>query len=131
MIAGVDGPVVVLSAETAFILEQRFKSEMARLRVAARGRNLRVAQELLDLREAAMRFAPSGSVVPELEPVADVIGASSGQWLSPVEVADLLGLSDRGVRKACASGRLEAEQDRGRWQISRQAVEDYRAARSA
>lgn len=130
MIAGIDGPVVVLSAHTAFVLEKKF--DLRRLRVAARGRNEALAQELQDLRRAAMAFDPTGSAVPELELDFGADTGPSDRWMSPGVVADLLGLTDRGVRKACAEGRLEAEQDhRSRWLISQSAVEEFARTRDA
>jgi excisionase family DNA binding protein len=126
---GTSGPAVVISVETAYYLERLTGGAVSKLRVRARGTNQRVAQELLEIREAAMRFNPP---LPEVEADLAEVPAESEQWLSVVQVADLLGLTDRAVRLACSEGRLEAQQDGSRrWRITKKAYEDYRAARAA
>ncbi len=44
--------------------------------------------------------------------------------------ADVLGISDRAVRKACAAGRLNADLVDGQWRITRASVESYSPRRS-
>ncbi len=44
--------------------------------------------------------------------------------------ADVLGISDRAVRKACTDGRLDAERVDGQWRITRASVEAYAPRRS-
>lgn len=127
---GTNGPAVVISAETAYYLEKLTDGAVSRLRVRARGANQRVGQELLEIREAAMRFTLPA--LPEVKADSAEVARDSEQWLSVIEVADLLGLTDRAVRLACSEGRLEAQQDDARrWRITRQAYEHYRAARAA
>ena len=80
------------------------------------------------LRVSAMTWRSSVSVTdprncPEPEPLST--------WLTTTEVADLLDMADRGVRKAIERGDLEAEPAaNGRWRISRDNAEHYRAARA-
>lgn len=131
MIAGKNGVVLVLSAETAYYLEHF--CEITRLRVRMRGRNPKVGQELLDLRQAAMSFDPRAlPSAAETEAGFSETVAESDQWLTPLEAADQLDLTDRRVRQMCDSGEIAgAEKVGGRWRISREGLDDYKAARAA
>jgi excisionase family DNA binding protein len=51
--------------------------------------------------------------------------------MSTTQAAHLLGITDRGVRSAIAAERLAAQRVDGRWQVAREDVEHYRAARAA
>lgn len=128
MIVGENGPGVVISAETAYFLET-YCEDISRLRVRTRGRLPHVAQELLDLRHVGMAFDPSR--LPEAEADIAELAAPSNQWLTPQRVADLLGMSDRGVRLACSQGRIDAQHVGTRWRISQEAFQTYKAARAA
>lgn len=133
MIVGQDGPAVVLSAETAYCLERFCSREVSRLRVRTRGVNQHVAEELLELRRVAMGYDPTR--LPQNAAVgsdsAEVATGLEHGLMRVAEVADRLGLSERAVRLACSQGRLEAEQVGSRWQITRQALHDFEAARAA
>jgi excisionase family DNA binding protein len=50
--------------------------------------------------------------------------------MTATRAADVLGITDRAVRKACAAGRLEAELVDGRWRITRASVQAYEPRRS-
>ncbi|WP_169079847.1 helix-turn-helix domain-containing protein [Microcella alkalica] len=52
---------------------------------------------------------------------------TQSEWLTTSELADHLGFTTRGARKACAEGRIEAELVDGRYRISRTALAHYRA----
>lgn len=52
-------------------------------------------------------------------------------WVTSTQAADLLGVGDRGIRLAIAEKRLPAEMVGGRWQIAREDVEHFRAAKRA
>jgi excisionase family DNA binding protein len=125
---GQSGPAVVISAETAFLLEK--VCNVAGLRARMRGRRPEIAQELLEVKWAADIHERRVSVLPEAEAGSAEVAAPSCSWMSSVDASDLLGLSDRAVRLACSEGRLEAQQVGGRWQITREAVEEFRLARS-
>ncbi|PTU56968.1 hypothetical protein DBB34_06555 [Sphaerisporangium cinnabarinum] len=51
--------------------------------------------------------------------------------MSTGQAAELLGMTDRGVRLAICEGRLEAEKPGGRYRVSRANLEHFRAARGA
>lgn len=133
MIVGDEGPAVVLSAETAYWLERICKVSSLRQRLRD-GSHQRVSVELLELRRVAMSFDPT-----RLPATAEVgsgsaevaAGLESREWLSVGEAADLLGIGERAVRLACSQDRLDAEQVGGRWRITRQALEDFKATRVA
>jgi excisionase family DNA binding protein len=124
---GTDGPAVVLSARTAAWLERH--AGLTSLRVRVRGTDPAISRELEEVRRAGMLWCASATgspVAPEPE-----LAAPSKQWLSTGQVAELLNVTDRAVRLACASGRLEAVQVAGRYRITREAIAHYRAARAA
>ncbi|WP_137292017.1 helix-turn-helix domain-containing protein [Nocardioides dongxiaopingii] len=129
MIVGRGGPAVVLSAETAYFLETFCKHEVSRLRVRTRGLHQRVAEELLELRRVAMEFDPQA--LPGDAAVGSDLAEVGPEWISVAVAADLLGMGDRGVRLACQQDRLDARQVGGRWQISREALEQFKTARAA
>ncbi|WP_425266409.1 helix-turn-helix domain-containing protein [Cryobacterium zongtaii] len=52
--------------------------------------------------------------------------AAHYEWLSTTQAASRLGITDRGVRSAIATGRLHAESIAGRWRISREALQHFR-----
>jgi excisionase family DNA binding protein len=131
VIIGEHRPAMVLSAETAYWIEVILKP--ARLRQRLRdGRHQLVSQELLELRRLAMTFDPTQ--LPEKAEVGRdcaEVGPGFEQWLSVAEAADLLYIGERAVRLACGEDRLDADKVGGRWRVSRQAVEDFKAARAA
>ena len=128
MIIGQTGLGLVISADTAYLLETF--GDIKRLRQRIRGRYPNVSQELLDLRTVAMSYDPER--LPEAEvDSAELAAQSEVDWLSPQRVADLLGISDRAVRLACSQGRIDAQQVGSRWRISEEGYRAYRAARAA
>ncbi len=50
--------------------------------------------------------------------------------MTTTRAADVLGISDLAVRKACTAGRLDAELVDGHWRITRASVEAYEPRRS-
>lgn len=133
MIVGENGPAVVISAETAYWLERICKVSSLRQRLRD-GRHQLVSQELLELRRVAMSFDPaqlpaSAEVGRGFAEVAT--GLKQREWLTVAEAADLLNIGARAVRLACSEDRLDAERVGGRWRISRQALENFKAARAA
>lgn len=54
----------------------------------------------------------------------------SNDWFSTTRAAELLGVSDRAVRKALADKRLKGHQRGGRWWIAREELAHYRAIRN-
>ncbi|GAB3349950.1 helix-turn-helix domain-containing protein [Modestobacter lapidis] len=122
---GLDGAgVVIVPARVAAWLHQNLPLD--RLRSEVRGVDAEVDVVLIGLSVAGLNWRASvhGTVprnVPEPAP--------KSQWLTTTQVADLLDQTDRAIRMACQSGRLPAEQENGRWRISRENFEHYRAAR--
>lgn len=123
---GVEGPVVLVPARVAAWLDRRAK--LTDLRGEHRGADAEVDNVLLALRLAAMswRRTATGTDTPEApEP------ETPSQWLTTTDVATAAGITGRGVRKAIAAGRLHASQVNGRWLVTREDLEHYRAARRA
>ena len=127
MIVGKEGPAVVLAARTCAWLERY--AELSRLRVAVRGTDAGISEQLGEIRYAAMAWR--GSATGTTAATEPELAAQSEQWLTTGQAADLLNLTDRGIRKAIADGRLEATEVGGRYRISREDLEHYRAARTA
>lgn len=124
---GTNGPAVLLDARTCAWLEKY--ASLTSLRVKVRGTDPVISKELEEIRFAAMAWRSSatgtaGDTEPEL-------ASESSQWLSTGEAADLLNMTDRAIRKAIAEDRLSATNQGGRWRITREDVEHYRAARAA
>lgn len=120
------GAVVVVPARVASWLLRH--AQLDRVRAEVRGADPEVDAVLVALTVSGLhwRTAATGSdVAPEPE-----VGAPS-QWMSTTQASDSLGITDRAVRLAIRDQRLPAEQVGGRWRISREDVEHYRAARAA
>ena len=123
---GTDGPAVLISARTAAWLERY--ADLSSLRVRVRGTDPEVSAHLEQIRYAAMSWRGSATGTTddtEAEP------AASSKWLTTGQAAGLLQVTPRAVRKAIARGALAAEDDGGRYRISREDLEHYRAARAA
>jgi hypothetical protein len=116
-------PAVILSAETCHLLNRIFNLRAVHNHVRDRPR---VAQEIADIRDTAAALTS----LPEAGVGSAEVAPGLEQWLTPQAVADLEGITDRAVRLACTEGRIDADQVGGRWQISRQAYEDYRTERT-
>jgi len=126
VLIGKEGMAVVLDARTCAWLEHYAK--LRDLRVRVRGTDPHISKQLEQIRAAAMAWRSSATgteqdVQPELGP--------QSEWLSTREAADMLRITERGARKAIADGRLNATQVAGRWRISREDLEHYRATRTA
>lgn len=126
MLIGENGQAVVLDARTCAWLERY--AGLSGLRVRVRGVDPEISKQLEQVRAAAMSWRGSAIGTEEArkpEPAATL------QWLSTTQVGDLLAVSSRAVVKAIARGSLEATWVGNRWQINREDVEHYRAARAA
>jgi excisionase family DNA binding protein len=116
---------VIVPQRVAAWLERH--AQLGRLRIDVRGADAEVDNVLTALRLAAMAWRDSACGtdarnLTEVEPLS---------VLSTVQAAGELGITDRAVRLAIQEGRLTGQQVSGRWQISREDLEHYRAARAA
>lgn len=125
-VIGTDGPAVVLNARACAWLERY--ARLSDLRVRVRGTDPEISRQLEEIRYAAMAWRGSATGTKE---AAKPEPATQLEWLSTGQAADLLGIGDRAVRKAIAETRLNATEVAGRYRISREDVEHYRAARAA
>ena len=82
---------------------------------------LLVAFHVAELAWVKSATGTSSAPKPELAP--------NSEWLSTNDVAARLRMTDRGVRTAIATGRLQAENVAGRYRISREALSHFRAGR--
>ena len=117
------GGVVIVPARIAALLNHHVLDSF-RPQVREVDAELDAVLVALAVAGRAWRSSATGTAnkpTPELDP-------SSG-WLSTTAAAIQLRMTDRGVRKAIASGYLDAESVAGRWRISREAVAHFRARR--
>ena len=123
---GVEGPVVMVPARIAAVLERH--ADLTGLRVRTRGVDPEASAVLEALRFAALAWRGSATGTEDdttPEPAATL------KWLSTRQAADLLGIGPRAVVKAIAEGRLPSTKVGDRHRVSREDVEHYRAARAA
>ena len=116
-----------LSARACASLEHY--ASLSALRVRVRGTDVEVSKALEEIRFVAMSWRGSATgteAAPRPEPATN-----SEQWLTTGQASDLSGVTARGIRKAITDGRLEAVEVGGRYRISREQLEHYRAARAA
>lgn len=125
------GPcVVVPPAVAAWLLSA---TDLARLRVAHRGEDPQRDAVLLALTHCANLWRTSttsaatsagGSAV-----VVEAEVAPPLESMNTSRAADVLGITDRGVRLACNQGRIPATRVDGRWQLDPAGVAAYRRTR--
>lgn len=104
--------------------------EFRALRTKARGQHPAVHAYLTAVTVVGQEWISSVSGTP----VASISeqAPSLRTWVTTREAADLLDLSStRAVTQAIARKRLKARNEDGRWQIEREDLEHYRAARAA
>ena len=122
-----EGPtcVVVVPARVAAWIAGRTALKGAR--ISARGDDPEVYAVLAALHRAALtwRTSATGSPTP---PEPEV--ATPSKWMSATQAANRLGVTDRAIRTAIATQRLPAENVDGRWRITTENIEHYRAARN-
>ncbi len=117
------GDIVVLPARVAAWLAHHVR--LQELRTRFRGADAEVDAVLVAITLAALHWRTSGTgsetaTKPEVGP----------GWLSSDRAGSLLGISSRAVRLAIAEGRLEADLVDGRWRITREAFDKFKAARA-
>jgi excisionase family DNA binding protein len=120
-------PMVMVPARVAALLEAR--TNISGVRVQLRGLDPEATAVLEDIRLAALEWRGSATgtdVAPEPE-----LPRESKQWMSTGQVASHLGVTDRAVRKAIARSALKATEVNGRYRITLEDMEHYRAARAA
>ena len=117
------GGVVIVPARVAAYLNTYAKLEQ--FRRDHRGQDAEVDEVLVAFltSEKAWRSSVLGTrpaALPEPAPNCS---------LTTVQAANRLGITDRGVRKAIATGHLKAESVNGRWEISLEQLQHFRATR--
>lgn len=123
---GIGAPVVIVPARIAAWLERNLSLNQARIN--ARGADPEVDSVLNALRVAALTWRATvtgSSQAPEPEV------ARESKWYSTTEAAERLGITDRAVRLAIKEKRLHATDLGGRWRITTEDVEHFKAAKAA
>lgn len=127
---GTEGPVVIVGGRVAAWLERH--ANLRAIRTAHRGIDPEVDAVMVALGVAAatwrQRVAASADHGTEQAKQAAPVPRST---LTTKQAATLLDMSERGIRDACAEGRLPAERHGGQWAIAREDAEHYRAGRAA
>jgi excisionase family DNA binding protein len=119
------GPGVLVPIRIAAMLNAYLKP----LRIKMRGHDSELDQVLLDFARIAMTFDSSerGTIdAPTPEPRRDL-----SEWVTTSIAADIIGITERAVRRAIAERRISAQKLSGGWCLTRQDVEQFRAARTA
>lgn len=120
------GEVVVVPARVAaWLLKYAHLDE---LRSQVRGADPEVDNALVALAVSGKYWLASATGSPRA-PTAEVVAPS--MLMSTSQAADSLGITARAVRLAIGEERLPAERVDGRWLITRDEVEHYRAGRQA
>lgn len=126
-IHGVGAPVVVIPARVCAWLERY--ARLNEVRIRERGTDPEVDAVLVALRLAALTWRTTATGTPiaaKPEALADL-----NQWLSTTQAADILYITDRAVRLAIQENRLKATNVNGRWRITREDIQHFRAAKAA
>lgn len=124
LVHGLDGPVVILSGRVCSFLNKYAKLDEFRVNIRGQDPELDAAQVALYLAAQQWRSSATGTTQ---EPKPEL--PESSHWMTTTEVASRLWMTSRGVRKAIAEGRLQAESVAGRWRISQEALAHYKAVR--
>lgn len=117
-----DGVIAVISGRAARRLY--YWAHLDELAAKIGGQDAELDQALETLRVAGERWARAASgtqTAPAAEPVRE--------WVSTKEAAEMLGMTARGVRKACDENRLAADASSGAWRIHREAIAHFKATR--
>jgi excisionase family DNA binding protein len=125
-VTGNHGPGVEVPGRVAAWLES--KLDLRRVRTDVRGVDPEVDAVLADLHRVALvwRASATGSATTPPPEATPPLG-----WMSTTQAASLLKITDRAVRLAIQEHRLPAQQVAGRWRLTREDVEHYKAARAA
>jgi excisionase family DNA binding protein len=116
----------MVPARIAALIESR--TNISGLRVQVRGVDPEASAVLEAIREAALIW-PGFHL--ETGDDVDRQPAPRSKWLRTGQVAEHLGISRQAVGKAIRSGRLPATKTGIGYQVSREDMEHYRAARAA
>lgn len=123
------GPVVVVPARTAALLERILRLDEVRVRL--RGQDAEVDEVLLGWHAVAMQFATERADQARFRApgtLGDGVRNSSDNW-DVNEVAARSNCTTRAVRKAASEGRLVGEHVDGRWQFEPEAAANWVATR--
>ncbi|WP_222267415.1 helix-turn-helix domain-containing protein [Modestobacter marinus] len=119
---GQDRVVVAVPAPVAADLVALVRERHRQLRGLDPLRDAVLAALIIGAEVWRQQVGTNAAPTPEPAPRSPVMTAT--------RAADVLGISDRAVRKACAAGRLDAELVDGQWRITRASVEAYEPRRS-
>jgi len=123
---GVSGPCVVVPGRVASWLNGH--AGLTALRISIRGADAEVDSVLAAIHLAGLAWSTAAT---GREPRTSTDMGAQSAVMSTQQVADELGLSDRGVRHSLAAGRLKGELVGGRWLIDRVDLAHFQAARRA
>ena len=130
-------PVVLVPSWLAAWIEAR--TDLNRVRIAARGENVAVDDGLAKFHAVALQHDPAAGLTSaatsdcgsSFVAKAELPQGLDQHPLTSSEASGLIGISDRAVRLACSAGRLPARQLGGSWLIDRADALNYKTRRSA
>lgn len=123
---GVDAPIVVVPARVAAWLERH--ARLGELHAGNRGADPEVDAVLVALVLAARAWRMSATGRVEAAPTGT---ETPSRQMNAAQAAEVIGVSDRSIRRAITTGRLPARKVATCWVIEREDVEHYRAGHRA
>ncbi len=122
--------VVILTGADALALVHHAGRELDRVR-GRLDRSSRAYRVLVELGTAASLHAAEMASLRSAARCDDSAPQPGGEWLTVAMVADRLGLTEQAIRQAAAAGRLAADKDdKGRWQFTPGAVQEFEERRT-
>ncbi len=118
-----DGVTAVITGEGARLLWAF--GHLDRVSPETRNRYPELNQAIETVRQASEKWVRSESGTTPLAPAEP-----KAESVTTAEAAALLDMTTRGIRKACAEGRLEGHISGGVWLIHRVAIAHYRTRRN-
>jgi excisionase family DNA binding protein len=123
------GDVVIVPARIANLLRRH--AGLDDLRIRARGADGEFYCVLTALHIASLQWRDSAIGTTEAPKAELGPDSNKRQWMTTGQAAAVIGVTDRAIRKAIATGHLEASNVDGRWRISVEDLAHYKAARAA
>ncbi|MGB7236891.1 MAG: helix-turn-helix domain-containing protein [Rhodococcus sp. (in: high G+C Gram-positive bacteria)] len=115
-----DGRIVIVPVRAAQWIDKALRSKGVN-----RSGDPEVDAVLIALRLAALQCSSTANGPNTVAQQSDSTDLS--QWLSSSEAAVEAGVGERSIRKAIATGRLDAHDINGRWLINRDDAKNYRS----
>jgi len=122
LVAGMSGPVVIMSGRVAAVLLRY--ADLDRYHLDHRGEDSEVDAALIAMKVVALQWRSTATGTRDA-PKAELDGQS--EWLSTKQAADALAMTDRAIRKAIRENRLKATTVGRAYRINREQLAHFKA----